>query len=250
MIFNIDRQLIKPTRRGSVEFSGSVGDSSSASCNTCPTMWTSGTNTTVKRGCEPPSPTPAALGDSSPVLPVRCHVSKEMEEGEDTPATTSQSLLCEKKGKKEMTHSAKQKTTPYSVRVVPKARNNLGSNIPPSSYSCQRARQSKQQQQGSRCLASSSLSSISEDHPEKISIHRDIGDALILGCEDGESRFKKIPTMTRHSLRRPSVIFGKNSLGASSRRYVGRSEQRKRLADSNARRQLIDKSVIAIWMGR
>jgi hypothetical protein len=187
---------------------------------------------------------------------------EDEEDEEDTPATTPQSLLCEKKGKKEKktrksnlnalssSPSAKQKTTPYSFRVVPWASYNLGSNIPPSSYSSQRARQSKQEQQGSRCLLSSSLSSISEDHPEKISIHRDICDALILGCEDGESRFKKIPTMTRHSLRRPSVIFGKNSLGASSRRYVGRSEQRKRLADSNARRQLIDKSVIAIWMGR
>jgi hypothetical protein len=222
-------------------------------------MGTSGTTTTIKHGCEPPSPTPA-LGDSSPVLPVRCHghVSKEMEEEEeDTPATTtSQSLLCDKKGKKEKktrksnsnalssSPSAKQKTTPHNLRKVPRASNNLGSNKA-TSYSSQRAhQQSNKQQQGSRYLVSSALSPISEDHRKKISIHRDLCDALVLGCEDGESPRFKSRKMTRHSLRRPSVK--RDIIGPSSRYVLCLNEQRKQLSDSEARRQLIGKSVIAI----
>jgi hypothetical protein len=250
MSFNIDRQLIKPTRRGY------VGDSSASCSTSCPTMGTSGTTTTIKHGCEPPSPTPA-LGDSSPVLPVRCHghVSKEMEE-EDTPATTtSQSLLCDKKGKKEKktrksnsnalssSPSAKQKTTPHNLRKVPRASNNLDSNIA-TSYSSQRAHQQSKQQQGSRYLVSSALSPISEDHRKKISIHRDLCDALVLGCEDGESPRFKSRKMTRHSLRRPSVK--RDIIGPSSRYVLCLNEQRKQLSDSEARRQLIGKSVIAI----
>jgi hypothetical protein len=56
--------------------------------------------------------------------------------------------------------------------------------------------------------------------------------------------------MTKNSLPRPSakrdVVFGKHGTGASSP-YVGRNEQRKRLLNSEARRQLIGKSVLGIF---
>ena len=248
---NIDRQLIKPARRGFTESSpppatSSVCDSASG---TSPRMRTSRRSTTVlKRGCEP-SPT-TALGDASPVLPVRCrgHVSKEMEEN------TMSQYLCEKKGSKKEKKTRKRyskasasppsstkQATQHNVRV-PRARNNLlGSDISCcSSYSSPQCAHLPRKRQDSLCCSlSSALSPISED-PKKSSI--------VLGCEDGESpRFKKL---TRNSLRRPSVkrdiIFGKHSIGAASSRYVGRNEQRRRLSDSQARRQLIGKSVLDI----
>jgi hypothetical protein len=171
---------------------------------------------------------------------------------------TSQPLFLEKKGKKEFktrrskskasssSPSSKKKTAPHNVRVS-RARNSLGSNVPTSYSSQERALRSKEQQIV-RCLVSSALSPIPES-PKKISIHHNLCDALVLGCEDGEIRFKR-SKMTRNSLLRQSVqshiIFGKNNTGASSSRYIGRNEQRKRLSDSKARRQETCKSVIDI----
>jgi hypothetical protein len=181
---NIDRQLIKPARRGLAEESSAfVGDSSISS--TIPRrMRTSGRTTTVlKRGCEPSPAT--SLCDASPVLPVRCragHVSTEEDH-------TLQSLW-EKKSQKEKKRTRKsnsrasasppssmKQATHRNVRA-PRDRNNLGTDV--------------------SCCSSYS----SPQHGESLRF------------------FSKKSKMTRNSLRRPSVkrdiIFGKHSIGAAS----------------------------------
>ena len=176
MTFNIDRQPIKPERRGSVEFSGSVGDSVASS--TCPRIRTSGTRTTaLKSGKEQPPPPPtAASGDSSPVLPFRCrkHQVSKKKSKKDKKTRKSKS-----KASSSTRESKKKKTAPQN-----------GTNISTSSSSRPAHRLKKQK--GLRCLVSSVLSPISED-TKKISINSaNLCDALIvLGCEGGESEFKK-----------------------------------------------------------